>query len=183
MVTTAEPLRGSDVPGDKANIQYILARCEPRRVRHGRRSIWVEEFLVQWGPENCTFGDALEQCSIGFDIVSITTLEATSSSQDILPFAACKRPTREHRRDRIYPPLSTSCIVEFAPPPQRPLHILSIVGSTQALDKLLARETLPPPALPISAGTPLNYTPSKLSSLTQAPTRTKLWATAPPPLL
>ena len=36
--TTIEPLRGSDAPGDKASIQQILARSEPRRVEHNRRS-------------------------------------------------------------------------------------------------------------------------------------------------
>ncbi len=34
--SAVEPLRGSDAPGDKASIQRILARSEPRRVRHGR---------------------------------------------------------------------------------------------------------------------------------------------------
>ena len=40
--TTVEPLRGSDAPGDKASIQRILARSEPRRIRHGRHKTWVE---------------------------------------------------------------------------------------------------------------------------------------------
>ncbi len=44
--TTVEPLRGSDAPGDKASIQRILARSEPRRIRHGRHKMWVEEYLV-----------------------------------------------------------------------------------------------------------------------------------------
>ena len=74
MVTAVEPLRGRDAPGDKAVIQHILARCELRRVRHGRRSAWVEEFLVKWGPETCTSGDALEQYNLGIDIVSIASL-------------------------------------------------------------------------------------------------------------
>ncbi len=34
--TTVEPVKGSDAPGDKATIKRILARSEPRRVRHGR---------------------------------------------------------------------------------------------------------------------------------------------------
>ncbi len=49
--TTIEPLRGSDAPGDKGSIQQVLAQSEPSRVRHGRRSTWVEDFLVQWLPE------------------------------------------------------------------------------------------------------------------------------------
>ena len=36
--TTIEPLRGSDAPKDKASILQILARSEPRRVRHNCRS-------------------------------------------------------------------------------------------------------------------------------------------------
>ena len=65
---TIEPLRGSDAPGDKVSIIRILARSEPRRVRHGRYKTWVEEYLVQWGPEHCTLGEALEQYYLGFDI-------------------------------------------------------------------------------------------------------------------
>jgi len=78
--TTIEPLRGSDAPGDKAFIRQVLDRSKPRRVRHGRRSTWVEEFLVQWGPEHCTFGKALEPYYLGFDIESITSLKSTASS-------------------------------------------------------------------------------------------------------
>ena len=78
--TTIEPLRGSDASGDKASIQQVLARSKPRRVRHGRRSTWVEEFLVQWGPEHCTFRETLEQYYLGFDIESITSLKSTASS-------------------------------------------------------------------------------------------------------
>ena len=109
--TTIDPFRGSDAPGDKASIQQIKARTEPRRVRHGRCSTWVEEFLVQWGPEHCTFGEALEQYYLGFDIESITSLETTVSSQDLLLFVATKRPTKIHRRSRRRIPLSTNCVV------------------------------------------------------------------------
>jgi len=72
--TIVEPLRGSDAPGDKASTQQILARSAPRRVRHPRRSTWVEEFMVQWGPEHCTFGEVLEQYNLGFAIDSITSI-------------------------------------------------------------------------------------------------------------
>jgi hypothetical protein len=51
---TTEPLRGSDAPGEKASIIKVLARTDPRKVKHNRRFTYVEEFLVQWGPENCT---------------------------------------------------------------------------------------------------------------------------------
>ena len=87
-----EPLRGSDAPGDKASIQRILARSEPRRIRHGRHKTWVEEYLVQWGPEHCTFGEALEQYYLGFDIESITSLDDSIRSQDLLPFVAKNDP-------------------------------------------------------------------------------------------
>ena len=82
--TTVEPLRGSDAPGDKASIQRILARSEPRRFHHGRHKTWVEEYLVQWGPEHCTFGEALEQYYLGFDIESISSLDDSTLSQDLL---------------------------------------------------------------------------------------------------
>jgi len=61
VATTSEPLRGSDVPGDKRAIHHILGRCEPKRIRLIRRSTWVEDFFVQWEPEKCTLGEALEQ--------------------------------------------------------------------------------------------------------------------------
>ena len=78
--TTVEPLRGSGAPGDKASIQRILARSEPIRVRHGRYKTWVEEYLVQWGPEYCTFGEALKLYYMGFDIESISSLEGSTLS-------------------------------------------------------------------------------------------------------
>jgi hypothetical protein len=88
--TTVKPLKGSDAPGGKATIQRILARSEPRRVRRGRRKTWVEEFLVQWGPEYCTSGEALKQYYMGFDIESIPSLEDSNLTQDLLPFVATK---------------------------------------------------------------------------------------------
>jgi len=57
---TVEPLRGSDALGDKAAIHQIVARSEPMRIKHGRRSTWVDEFQVRWNPKECTFGEALE---------------------------------------------------------------------------------------------------------------------------
>ena len=81
-----EPLKGSDAPGDKAAIHHILARSEPIRIIYGRRSTWVEEFLIRWEHEMCTFGDAREQYRLGFDIVSITSLE------DNIPSLALSKP-------------------------------------------------------------------------------------------
>jgi hypothetical protein len=57
---SVEPLRGSDASGATAAIRHILARSEPSRIKNGRRSTWVKEFLVRWEPETCTFGDVLE---------------------------------------------------------------------------------------------------------------------------
>ncbi len=99
----------------------------------------MEEFLVQWGPEHCTFGEALEQYKMGFDIVSITSLEVTVPTQDLLTFVATKRPTRAQRRAHQRPPLTTLCFVHIAPSPQGPLHIRSISRDPQALDTFLER--------------------------------------------
>jgi hypothetical protein len=53
----------------------------------------VEEYLVQWGPEHCTFGEALEQYYLGFDVETISSIDDPSKSQDLLPFVAKKRLT------------------------------------------------------------------------------------------
>jgi hypothetical protein len=132
------------------------------------------------GPEHRTFGEALEQYKLGFDIISITSLEATVPIQDLLPFVAIKRPTRALRRAQRRPPLTTPCVVHFAPSPQGPLHIRSISGGPHALDTFLGREPLPPPALSTMVGTPSRSTPIKRSSSAQAPTRTKLNSAALP---
>jgi hypothetical protein len=160
-----------------------MAQSEPRCVRHGRRKTWVKEFLVQWGPEYCTFGNALELYYRGFDIVSISSLENPTLSQDLLPFVATKRPTRAHRRSLRRPPLSTKCMVQFAPSPQGPLHIRSITGGPQALDDFLAKEHLPLSPLHPPVETSSRLTPIRRSSSAQAPTRTKRRGAAPfPPL-
>jgi hypothetical protein len=70
-----EPLRGSDARGDTAAIHHILARSEPIRIKHDRRHTCVEEFLVRWEPETCTFGEVLEKYRLGFNISSITSVE------------------------------------------------------------------------------------------------------------
>ena len=178
--TTIEPLRGSDAPGDKATIQRILARSKPRRVRHGRQKTWVEEYLVQWGPEHCTFGEALEQYYLGFDIESISSLDDSTPSQAILPFVATKRATKAQRRSLRRPPLSTICIVQFAQPPQGPLHIRPIAGGTQALDEFLAKKHLPSSTIATPVETLPRPTPFRRSSSAQAPTRTNRKASAPP---
>ncbi len=156
-----------------------MARTEPRRVRHGRRSTWVEEFLVQWGPEHCIFREALEQYNLEFDIVSITNLDDKVPTQDLQTLVTDKLPTRAYRRAHRRPPLTTNCIMQIAPSPQGPLYIRSIAGGPQTLDAFLEREPLPPPTLPISVGTPSRSTPINRSSSAQAPTRAKSRAAAP----
>ena len=63
------------------------------RIKYGRRSSWVEEFLVRWEPETCTFDKALEQYRLGFDIASITIacLEDQVPSHTLQPFVTAKR--------------------------------------------------------------------------------------------
>jgi hypothetical protein len=88
---TVKPLRGSDAPGDKATIHHIIARSEPGRIKHGRRSTWVNEFLERWEQEECTFGEALEQYRLGFDIASITGKDDQVPSGLLQPFVTAKR--------------------------------------------------------------------------------------------
>ena len=77
-----EPLRGSDAPDENASILSVLARAEPRKVKHNRRFTYVEEFLVQWGPKICTLDEAQEQYMMGFTIVSIASLDDGVPTQD-----------------------------------------------------------------------------------------------------
>ncbi len=120
------------------------------------------------------------ELTLGFDIVSITSLEDTVPTQDLLTFVAAKRPNRAQRRAPRRPPLTTTCVVQFAPSPQGPLHTHSIEGGPQALDTFSGRKPLSPPALPTMVGTSARSTPTKRSSSVQAPTLAKLRAKAPP---
>jgi hypothetical protein len=108
---TVEPLRGSDLPWDKAAIHHISARSEPMRIKHGRRCTWVDELLVRWKLEECTFGETLEQYRLGFDVVSITSRDARVPSNSLQPFLAAKRFDRAHRRALFRPPLTRLCTV------------------------------------------------------------------------
>jgi hypothetical protein len=72
--TTVEPLRGSDASVDNAIIYHVSACSAPIRIKHGRRTTRVEEFLVRQEPETCTFSDAICQYRLGFDITLITTI-------------------------------------------------------------------------------------------------------------
>jgi len=79
-------IRGSDAPGGNASIHRVLARSEPRRVRHNRRSTYVDEFMVQWGPEKYTLAEALEPYSMGLNIVSTASLDDKIPSTHLQPF-------------------------------------------------------------------------------------------------
>ncbi len=166
--TTREPLRGSDAPGTTAAIHHIMARAEPRRIKHGRKSTWVKEFLVRWEPETSTFGEILEQYRLGFNISSITSREETVSSHLLAPFASTKRLARTQRRAIGRPPLSTRCVVIYDPSPHGPNHIRSITGGAQALYFFLANEAFSLPSIGTPAVTDARPTPIKRSSSAQA---------------
>ena len=68
------------------------------RIKHGRRSTYVDEFLVRWEPEECTFGEALEQYRLGFDVVSITIRDDRVPSSSLQPFGTAKRLDRAQWR-------------------------------------------------------------------------------------
>ena len=159
--------------GDKAAIHHILARAEPRRIKHGRRSTCVDEFLVCREPAKYTFCESLEQHRLGFDVVSITSRDDRASSSSLHLFAMAKRLDRAQRRAFRRPPLTTLCTVQFAPSPHGPLHIRSIHGGAQALDTFLAEETLASMATTTPAKLEPRSPPVKRSSSAQAPTRNK----------
>ena len=139
---TDEYLRSNDAQRDEVAIHFMLVRFNPIRIRHGRRSTWVDKFLVRWEPETCIFGEALERYRLGRDITYIASLEDEAPSYILQPFISAKSPSREHRRAFRRPPLATTCIAQFGPSPQKQEHIRSIAGGTQALALFL--ETHPP---------------------------------------
>ncbi len=79
------------------------------RIKNGRRYTWVDEFLVRWEPETCTFGEALEQYRLGFDTVSITSMEDYIQSHTLHPFVKAKRLDRAQRRTLRRPHLAARC--------------------------------------------------------------------------
>ena len=115
--TTVEPLRGSDAPGNNAFIQRVLARCEPRKVKHNRRHTFVEEFLVQWGPEDCSLAETLEQQRLGFTITSILSLDDNVPTSALETTTRAKIQNRATRLEARRPPPNTPCRVQFDPCP------------------------------------------------------------------
>jgi hypothetical protein len=98
-----------------ASISLVLARCTPRRIKHNKRSTYVEEFLVQWDPKDCTLQEAQQQQSQGFVTTLIPNLDATVPTPLLHTATATKRP-RGRLRQRTAPP-DTMCKVQFTPSP------------------------------------------------------------------
>jgi hypothetical protein len=99
------------------------------------------------GTRNVHFGEALEQYRLGFDIVSITSLVDRVPSHTLQPFVTAKRLDRAQQRALRRPPLTTLCIVQFAPSPEGPLHVRSIADGARTLYAFLAKEALSVTAL------------------------------------
>ena len=119
-ITTIEPLRGSDANGENAGISLILARSTPRRIKHNKRSTYVEEFIVQWDPEDCTLHEDQQQQLQGFVITSITSLDNRVPTALLEPATATKRPTdRPKTADR---PHLTPNVGSNSPPPHKVRH-------------------------------------------------------------
>jgi len=146
----------------------------PCRIKHNKRSTFVEELLVQWEPEECTLQEARQQQKQGFDITSITSLEAGAPTPLLEKPTAAKRPRGRPRAADIPPPSpTTKCLVHFAPFPQGPTHIRTIQGGATTLEVFLVTEnTLPPLETPMMHGTP-GLTPTKRSLTAQSSSRTK----------
>jgi hypothetical protein len=103
--TTIEPLRGSDANGETTSISLALARCTTRRIKHNRRSTYVEEFLVKWDPVDCTLQEAQQQQLRGFVITSVISLDERVLTTLLETATATKRPKgRPRAADR--PPLT-----------------------------------------------------------------------------
>ena len=99
----------------------------------------VEEFLVEWDPEDCTLQEALTQQAQGFVINSIHSLDEGVSTPRLQAATAAKRPRGPPREADRLPP-ETRCRVQFAPSPQGPNHIRTIRGGKEALDAFLLTE-------------------------------------------
>ena len=112
----------------------------------------MEEFLVQWDPEDSTLQEAQIQQSQVFVIASITNLDENVPTPLLHAATITKRPRGIPRAaDRPPPLFDTMCKVQFAPSPQGPTHIRTIKGNNEALEAFLSTETTlpqgPPPRL------------------------------------
>jgi len=114
--TTVEPLKGSEAPGDTATIHHILDRSELIRIKHGRRSTWVEVVLVRW-EKNVHLWRCIGAIPIGLRYSVDYKHGGKNSSHSLQPFASAKRLDRVQKRALRRPPLPTRCTVQYAPSP------------------------------------------------------------------
>ena len=139
----------------------------------------MEEFLVQWDPEDCTLQEAQIQQAQGFVITSITNLDARVPTPLIQAVTATKRPRGKPKKSERLP-LDTKCRVQFAPLPQGPTHIRTIRGEEAALDAFLHTETTRPLTPLIGQSEPPGPTPTTRAHRVKAPPRTRRSRTPPP---
>jgi len=162
-----------------ASISLVLARCTPRRIKHNKRSTYVEEFLVQWDPEDFTLQEAQQQQLQGFVITSITSLDERVSTTLLEIATTTKRPRGRPRvADRPFPP---KCRVQFAPSPQGPTHSRIIKGGAAALEAFLAIESAPPQSTPPRQQDQPGFNSTFRHRATQPPFPHERRSSSPPP--
>jgi hypothetical protein len=108
---------------------------------------------------------------MGFDLVSITSLEENIPSRSLQPFLSAKRLSRAQRRAMRRPPLTTRYTVQYVPSLQSPCPIRSIADGAQALDTFLATKGVYLQAPDAPSKVEPRLPPIKWSSSAQAPTR------------
>jgi len=180
VLTTRDPLRCNDPNGETTGIGLVLERYTPPRIKHNRRSIYVEELLVQWDPEDCALQEAQTQQAQGFVITSITNLDVGVPTPLIQAATATKRPRGRPKTSERLPPY-TKCRVQFAPSSHGPTHIRTILGGEAVSDAFLPTETTRPPTPPPGNIEPPGPTPTTRSPRVHAPSRTTRRSHTPPP--
>ena len=94
----------------------------------------MEEFIVEWNPEDCTLNEAQQQPRQGFVVTSIISLDDGVPTALLETATAAKRPKgRPMAADR--PPPDTRCRVQFDPSPKGPTHIRTIKGGEANVDR------------------------------------------------
>ena len=123
VITTIEPLRGSNANEENTGISLILGRSTPRRIKHNLQFTYVEEFIVRWDPEDCTLEEAQQQQRQGFVITTITSLDERVPTALLETATAEKRPRgRPKAADRTPPLPRTPCVGSNSLPPYRVRH-------------------------------------------------------------
>ncbi len=128
----------------------------------------MEEFLVQWDPEDCTLQKAQIQQAKDFVITSITNLDARFPTPLIQAATTTKRPRGRPKNSERLPP-NTKCRVQFAPSPHGQTHIRTIRDGEAALDAFLHTETTRPLTPPLGKSEPLSPTPTTRAQMVKAP--------------